>query len=191
MRYFHSLPALTLLLALWLLPGAGRASAQQLAIKGNALSLAAMTPDLGLELVTGENTSLSVSVSGHNKPYGLKSRMLLLQPEFRYWFNGRPLIREYVGIGALAASYDTTVSSQVYSGNAIALGITGGYVFGLGPRLSLELSAGVGVAVYRQKQYWEHDSYDEYFFGRPTSVNSHGYMLIPIKAAVTLIYIIR
>lgn len=155
------------------------------------LSWAAMTPDIGLELVTGENTSVGFSVFGHKNPYGLKSKLVVLQPEFRYWFNGRPLIREYVGIAAFGASYDMTISSHVYSGNAIGLGLSGGYVFSLGSRLSLELSAGTGIAIFRQKQYWEDDNYDAYFFGKASAVNSTGYKLFPVKAAVTLIYILR
>ena len=192
MRHFRTLPALSVVIvSLWLFLGSGVASAQQIAVKTNLLSWAAMTPDIGLELVTGENTSVGFSVFGHKNPYGLKSKLVVVQPEFRYWFNGRPLIREYIGIAAFAASYDMTISSHVYSGNAIGLGFSGGYVFSLGPRLGLELSAGTGIAVFRQKQYWVDDNYDAYFFGKTSTVNSKGYKLFPVKAAVTLIYIIR
>lgn len=179
------------LCALGLMVRSNTAAAQQIAVKTNLLGWAAMTPDLGMELITGEKTSLALSVFGHSRPYGQDSRLFVLQPELRYWFNGRPLTREYIGISAFASSYDMTVSSHVFAGNALAAGFSGGYVFNLGRRWNLELSAGTGIALFRQKQYWEDDNYDEYFLSGPSQVNSWGYKLFPVKLAVSMIYIIR
>ena len=172
------------------------AGAQRLAIKTNALALAAMTPDLGLEVVVGERTSVAFSAFGHYRPYGLDSRLLVLQPEFRFWFNGRPLTREYVGLTAFAASYDMKLPTgadraNVFRGDAIAVGVTGGYVFNLGKRWNFELSGGTGVLVFRQKQYFNGDSYEDYFAGESTVPNSWGYKLFPVKLAATFIYIIK
>lgn len=168
-----------------------KATAQQVAVKANALSWALATPDIGLEVITGEHTSVAMSVFGHYRPYGFNSKMAVLQPEFRYWFSGRPLTREYIGVIALGAFYDTLLAGQYYKGNAIALGISGGYIFNLGKRWGLELSGGTGVLVFSQKHYWEGDQYDQYFFGENTRPNSWGYKLFPLKLAVTFIYIIR
>lgn len=189
--HFSTHIRLTILLGLCLFLFAEKAHSQQVALKTNLLSLAALTPDIGLELVTGEHTSVAVSAFGHIRPYGIESRMAVVQPEFRYWFNGRPLTREYIGLAAFASAYDMTIGGHVYAGNAIAAGISGGYVFNLSRRCGLELSAGTGVLVFRQKLYREGDRYDEYFQGKTSTANSRGYKLFPVKAAVTFIYIIK
>ena len=81
--------------------GQNDAHAQQVGIKTNALMWAAATPNLGCEVVVGEHSSIDLSTFGHINPYGLDSRILAFQPEFRYWFNGRPMIREYIGISTI------------------------------------------------------------------------------------------
>lgn len=189
--HFSTHIRLTILLGLCLFLSVGKAQAQQVAVKTNLLSLAAMTPDLGLELVTGEHTSVAISAFGHIRPYGMTSRLAVIQPEFRYWFNGRPLTREYIGVAAFGAAYDMTVAGHVYAGNAIAAGVSGGYVFNLSRRWGLDISAGTGILVFRQKLYREGDRYDEYFQGETTLTNSTGYKIFPVKAAVTFIYIIK
>ena len=40
--------------------------------------------------------------------------MIGLLPEYRYWFNGRPMTREFVGIAALGVSYDITWGDRIY-----------------------------------------------------------------------------
>ncbi len=179
-----------------------RADGQVLAVKTNALMWAGATPNLGLEMVTGEHTSIDLSGFGHKNPYGLKSRMISLQPEFRYWFNGRPMVREFVGITALFTTYDMTLPQnifgkdaknspmQVNDGDSIGLGITGGYVFELGKRFNLELSCGFGAVYYRQKQY-PADSGDNYGTDNSQGPNSRGYKLIPIDLGVTFTYILK
>ena len=50
--------------------------------------------------------------------YGNKAKMIGLLPEYRYWFNGRPMTREFVGIAALGVSYDITWGDRIYQGDA-------------------------------------------------------------------------
>lgn len=164
---------------------------QNVAIKTNALFLAASTPDLGVELITGEHTSLALSVFGNYKPYTLNCKLIALQPEFRYWFNGRPLTREYIGCSVAGVMYDTGISKHVYRGNALSAGITGGYVWSLGKRWSFELSAGFGFLFFKQKQYYKGDNYDDSFVGELTQSNNWGYKLFPSKLGATFIYIIK
>lgn len=168
------------------------ARAQIVAVKTNALSWVACTPDLGFEFITGEHTSFALSAFGHYNPYGAwKSKMVTLQPEFRYWFNGRPLTREFIGATAAISTYDTQIARNVYRGDAIALGLTGGYVFSLGKRWGFELSGGVGVLLFRHKQYNQGDNYDDYFVQEATKVNNWGYKLFPVKLNAGFIYIIK
>ena len=168
-----------------------KVSAQQFAIKTNLLFDVAMTPDIGVEFVTGEHTSMAVSVFGHWKPWGMQSKLIAVQPEFRYWFNGRPLVREYIGATIFGAAYDIALGGNVYQGDALNFGLTGGYVFPLGKRVNIELSGGFGVLIFKQKKYLQSDHYDEYFVGSATRTNANGYKLFPAKLGVTFIYIIK
>ncbi len=182
--------------ALALLGISREAGAQRLAVKTNAFGWLSANPDMGLELVTGEKTSVSLSVAGHPGRWTPGYGLFVLRPEFRYWFNGRPLTREYVGVGAFATSYDIAIperqgQANVFRGDGLALGLTGGYVFSLGKRLSFELGGGTGLLLFRQKQYFDTDSYEAYFVEERSKSNTWGYKLFPVKLDATLIYIIR
>lgn len=168
------------------------ARAQLFAVKTNAASWLACTPDIGFEVIAGEHVSVALSAFGHYKPYGVwDSKMIAVQPEFRYWFNGRPLTREYIGASAALVTYDTQMFRHTYRGNAVSLGVTGGYVFSLGKHWAFELSAGVGVLLFRHKQFITGDDYDEYFHQQVTEPNNWGYKLFPSKLNASFIYIIR
>lgn len=103
------------------------------------------------------------------------------------------------------ADYDLTNADKstgmryVYDGNAISLGIVGGYSFILGKKNSkdkvnrwrLELCGGFSFLGFLQKRYNINDSYDDYFVGEPVKANSWGYKLFPAKLGVTFTYIIK
>ena len=171
-----------------LMNSAGNAHAQQLGIKTNALQWAAMTPNLGCEFVVLEHSSVDVSMFGHYKPYGLDSKLFAVQPEYRYWFNGRPMIREFVGVSLMGATYDVTVRDRVYDGIAASVGITGGYAFLIGNRWRLELCGGVGLLFFTQKQYYRND---DYYLDKTIPADSWGYKLFPSKLGVSFTYIIK
>lgn len=183
MRYFRILVISLFLLLLSFY----RSEAQQIAVKTDALKWLALTPNAGVEIVTGEHGSVDLSLFGHSNPYGLASKMFSFQPEYRYWFNGRPMIREYIGAAALLTTYDSTFARRVYNGDAAGLGITGGYIFSLGKRWNLDLSAGFGVLYFHQKQYYINDNYDDFF----AEANAWGYKLFPVRIGVTFSYIIK
>ena len=175
--------------ALLLLSFSQKMAGQRVAVKTNALSWLALSPDIGVEVVTGEKTSVALSVFG--QPFIKDVRFAVIHPEFRYWFNGRPLTREYIGISSFVTSYDMHISNRYFAGDGVSLGVTGGYVFTLGRRWSFELSAGTGILFFRQKNFQEEDRYDEYFYNATTLPNSWGYKLFPAKLAATFIYIIK
>lgn len=177
--------------ALFFFVSGQEAKAQQVGVKTNALMWLAMTPNAGCEVVIGEHSSLDLSVFGHYKPYGMQSELLAFQPEFRYWFNGRPMIREYVGVTALITTYDIGLGKRVYDGDAAGLGITGGYAFMLSKRWNLELSGGFGLIGFHQKQYHRDDNYDDYFVDEAVKANAWGYKLFPMKLGVSFSYIIK
>ena len=97
--------------------------AQKIAVKTDALMLAAMTPNVGGELIVGERTSVCLSGFANSKPWGKDIKMVGVIPELRYWFNGRPLIRQYIGIAALGTHYDITWEEDMYQGDALGAGI--------------------------------------------------------------------
>lgn len=180
----------SLLAAIMMCCNSHNARAQQLAIKTNALSFAAGTPTIGLEGVVGEKLSLGVSFMGHYKPYGFRSKFLACSPELRYWFAGRALTREFIGVTVSAAAYNSTIKNYVYDGYSLVVGLTGGYAFNIGKRWNLELSAGLGVAGYMHKRYGVNDHYEAYRGGEAGKMNSWGYKLIPVGLGVTFTYII-
>ena len=144
--------------------------AQQLAVKTNGLMLAAMAPNIGCEFVVGERSSIDISAFGAVNIYGNKAKMIGLLPEYRYWFNGRPMTREFVGIAALGVSYDITWGDRIYQGDAAG--------------------AGFGAVYFKQKQYYKNDNIEDYTDGT-AQANANGYKLLPIKIGVSISYIFK
>lgn len=184
------------------------ARAQQFGVKTNALMWGVATPNAGVEIVVGERSSLDLSafykpVLNPDKGVFFNSNIIGFQPEYRYWFNGRPMTREFIGVSAMFADYALTSADSatnmryVYDGNAVSLGIVGGYSFILGKkndevkRWRLELCGGFSVLGFLQKRYGVNDNYDDYFIGEPVKANSWGYKLFPAKLGVTFTYIIK
>lgn len=165
--------------------GLTQSQAQLLALKTDALLDCAMTPNLGFELVTGEKTSLNASVFGNYKPWGLDMKMVGILPEFRYWFNGRPLVREFIGLSALGVTYDMTWGKEKYKGDAAGVGITFGYAFYLSPHWCLECHAGLGAVYYSHKHHYIED------YKVKDLYNANGYALVPYKVGVSFTYIIK
>lgn len=174
-----------------MLVAAHTVSGQLIAVKTNVLMLAALTPNLSCEMVVGEHSSIDLSLLGHYNPYSTDSRLIAFQPEYRYWFNGRPMVREFIGLAALGAMYNMTWNQTVYDGNAIGAGITAGYSLILGKRLNLEFYGGFGAVYFQQNQYNINDNFEDSFTGSSRQANARGYKLLPIKIGITLSYIIK
>lgn len=166
------------------LAGAERVDAQTFAVKANAALYAAATPNIGFEIVSGGRTSVDLMLAGHYNPYGIGSRMIDLQGQFKYWIGGRPLVREYIGVIASAFSYDYTRKRKVHEGNAACIGVTAGYVLPLNRRWGVEFSAGVGVYAYHERKFPSGTAAPAY--AGPVSLS-----VLPANLGVTFIYIIR
>ncbi len=165
--------------------GGNRMYAQLLALKTDALMDCAMTPNLNIELVTGGKTSINATVFGNYKPWKKEVKMVGVMPEFRYWFNGRPLTREFIGLSALGACYDITWGGERYKGDAAGVGLTFGYAFYLSRHWTLECHGGLGAVYYTHTHSYVKDHYAENVH------NAHGYSLIPYKIGVSFVYIIK
>lgn len=173
--------------AMWLCLLSVEAAGQRIAVKANALSWLVTSPDIGAELVIGEKTSIGLSVFG--QPFWKDYSFVAVQPEFRYWFNGRPLTRAYVGVSSFFTSYNMhmNLASRYHEGDGLAMGLSGGYVFNLGRRWGFEISGGTALFLYRQKSYSEADKAN----GVTSQPLEWGYSIIPSKLAATFIFIIE
>jgi len=166
--------------------------AQKVAVGSNVLMDALMIPNLGVDVVVGERSVAGVHGFGTYRPWGKDVRLLGVQPEYRYFFSGRPMNSFFVGAGGLAISYDITWSGKVYDGYAVGGGLTFGYVMPLSHRVNLEFHSGFGAIFYFHKEYFEGDFYDTDFAtaGR-IRTNAQGYTLLPTSFGVSLTYILK
>jgi hypothetical protein len=166
--------------------------AQKVAISSNMLMDALMIPNAGAEVVVGERSVVGLHVFGSYHPWGQKVQMLGLQPEYRYFFSGRPMNSFFVGVGTMAVAYDITWSGKVYNGNALGAGLIFGYVLPLSHRVNLDFYSGFGMIAYSHKEYFKGDYYDSDHttagFHRP---NALGYTLLPTRIGVSITYMLR
>ena len=179
------------LCAMLLCLGTGHVQAQNVAVKSNGLMWLAMMPNAGCEVVVGERSTVDLSLFGAMNIWGNKAKILGFQPEYRYWFNGRPMTREYVGLGAIGATYDITWGNKVYQGDAGGLGLTFGYVMNFGKRLNVEFYGGCGLLYFQQKQYYKNDSFDDYTGSGAAQANANGYKIMPTKLGASVTWIIK
>ena len=171
--------------------GQPKVHAQQVAIKTNGLMWLAMMPNAACEFVAGERSTVDLSVFGAVNIYGKEAKILGVAPEYRYWFNGRPMTREYVGIAAMGTTYDITWGRKVYQGDAGGLGLTLGYVMNLSKRLNVEFTGGCGLVYFQQKQYYVNDSFDDYIGAGGVQANANGYKILPLKLGVSVTWILK
>ncbi|MCC8088894.1 MAG: DUF3575 domain-containing protein [Rikenellaceae bacterium] len=161
------------------------------ALKTNFLYWATTTPNLAIEIGTGNKTTLDIV--GTYNPWEFKDnkkmKHWLVQPEFRWWlcerFNGH-----FFGAHGHYAEYNFGgirqfgMSHRRYEGNLYGGGISYGYQWVLGRRLNLEATIGVGYAHLRYKKYECGDCGE--FLGR-----EHKNYFGPTKAGITLVYFIK
>jgi hypothetical protein len=161
-------------------------SAQMVAVITDAVKDLMLTPNVGVDLVVGEKYTLGAEVAFNRNPWGIQMQMTSVTPEFRYWFNGRPLTRQYVGIVANMTGYKLAWKN-VHHGDAIGLGISFGHVWTLTQRWNIDLTGSLGVIGYREKFYRDYDDFADY----GERANARGYALLPIKLGVSVVYVIR
>lgn len=168
-----------------------QASAQRLAVNTDVAMDLLMTPSVGVEMTVGNRSTLGLNVTGNYKPWGKDMKMLALQPEYRYYFSGRPVHSLFVGIGAAAAAYNLTLKGKVYDGVSYGGGITFGYVMNITRRLGIDFHAGFAALAYSRKEYYVGDNYNDYIVDGRNKPNSHGYDLMPSRIGVSLTYILK
>ena len=167
------------------------ANAQKMAVNTDLLMDLAMSPNIGVEITTGNKTTLGLNILGNSKPWGQDMKLIEALPEFRYYFSGRPMYSFFVGLGASVGFYDYTRKGKVYDGMHYGGGLTFGYVHKLGKRLNLDAHAGFGIIGYKRKEYYVGDNYDaDYTTDGELRTNATGYYLMPTRFGVSLTYIL-
>ena len=161
-------------------------SAQMVALRSDALKDVMMTPSMGLDFVVGEKYTLGAEVAFNHHPWGIQMQMTSVTPEFRYWYNGRPFTRQYVGVVACLTGYNLAWDN-IHHGDAWGIGISFGHVMTLTQRWNLDFAASLGTIGYREKFYYKNDNFTDY----GERANSRGYVLLPIRLGVSVIYVIR
>jgi hypothetical protein len=170
------------------------ADAQMLALKTNAAGYAAFAPNLCAELVTGNKTSFSLSAIGAIHSFGMDMFAFGAMPEFRYWFHGRPMTREFIGVGVLGATYKLKTTDQghrkIYKGNVGGFGLTFGYVWVLGQkqRWNMELHGGLGMYRYNQQARYGGEMNEVDW--TDTRYKEKGWVVLPYNVGLSFSYIL-
>lgn len=155
-----------------------------LALKTNMLYYAALLPNLELEWLI--NNRWSVALEGnfaswgsykHEKSY----RLYVIDSEVRRWFKPRnPWHGMYAGLIAGGGWYDLENGNPGYYGEGLMTGLSLGYMWPIGRRLSLEAEIGAGYIYTRYKEYEALDGHHLYM--RTKTLNYFG----PIKAKLSI-----
>lgn len=149
------------MLNLFLFQGTSKLLAQELVLKSNLLYDLTGTIDLGGEYVCGASNTVSLHVSYNpwecddNK----KMKLLLVQPEFRWWKNA-PFMGLFTGVQASFAQYNmggttpfTTIRNNRYQGTSFGGGVTMGYHWMLGNLWNLEVGLSFGYLYFDYNKY--------------------------------------
>lgn len=175
----------TTLLAMSLAAIGTTAHAQRIGLKTNVLYWATATPNFGLEFRLNRHITLNLDAAYNRlKVSDLNSRGEMGNVEMRYWFSARPQAGHFMGIIGTAANYNILLNDTRHTGDAFGGGLTYGYAV-LGKRWSLETSIGAGTLHLREKRY------DETKETAPETPNRRQWVFAPLKAGVTLVYIIK
>lgn len=168
--------------------------AQMVSVNTDVAMDALMAPNIGFEMVIGERSTIGLNALYTSNPWWAEDpiKATFLQPEYRYYFSGRPMAKWFVGVGVIAGVYDVTWKDKVYDGYGGGAGLTFGYVLNLGKRLNIDFHSGFGAFTYRQKEYFVGDNYDiDYTLDGAQRANASGYFLLPTRFGISVTYILK
>ena len=172
------------------------ASAQNVAVKTNALYWATTTPNIGVEVSVAKQHSLQLF-------YGLNPwkqsggdqtslRHWLLMPEYRYWFCesfngwfvGAHLMGGQFNVGGVDLPFGLmpTLENRRYEGWYAGGGVTAGYQWVLSRHWNIEASLGVG---------YDYIKYDKFRCGEcgERLKSGHTNYIGPTKLALSVMYV--
>ena len=152
-------------------PGTASVSARheplyRLAIKTNLLYDAVGMPSLEAEYRIDDRWS--VNLEGEvawwsKKPRHRYYQIATISPEARYWFKTRqPWHGHYLGVFVGGSWYNLENGARGYKGDFWMVGLSYGYMFPLGRRLSLETGLGIGFLHTKYEEYLPIDGHYVY-----------------------------
>lgn len=127
--------------------------AQSFSVNADVAKWLLQTYNVGAEMTVGNRTTMGIEVFGNNKPYFHKDMKTYgVAPELRYYFSGRPMYHHFIGLSALAMTYDVDWKDRNHRGDAVGGGLTFGYVVPLSSRLTLDAHAGLGLVFIMRRR---------------------------------------
>lgn len=168
--------------------------AQSFSVNADVAKWLLQTYNVGAEMTVGNRTTMGIEVFGNNKPYFHKDMKTYgVAPELRYYFSGRPMYHHFIGLSALAMTYDVDWKDRSHRGDAVGGGLTFGYVVPLSSRLTLDAHAGLGLVFYHEKTKFTDADRPALHQpnGNDASEAHSDYQILPTKIGITLSYIIR
>ncbi|MFR9611862.1 MAG: DUF3575 domain-containing protein [Rikenellaceae bacterium] len=162
-----------------------------IAIKTNLAQWGVGVSNIGLEVLLKKNISIDVPLTF--SPYTIsddwKLRLLILQPEARYWLNGSCFAGHFVGLHAHAGYFNVAVDSKNrYQNNdnepLWGFGIGYGYALSLMKNLNIEFNIGAGYANLKYDIYYNVDN------GAKFDYDTRDYWGIT-RAGISISYIIN
>lgn len=138
--------------------GAHTAKAQGIAIRTNFAEWAAQAPNMGVDLVFNESTSLSISMVGTaGASYIKDAKIIRGEIEYRYWLSHQPYENFFFGLQFMPTYYNLKLKhgknkveprQVVHNGVAAPVGFNFGYCWPLNSRFNLEACYGAGWYFY-------------------------------------------
>lgn len=194
----------TLLLAglLCLFGGAGKMSAQEVAIKTNLLHDVTLTPNLGVEIGMAPHWTFDLSADANDwalKYDGEKRywKRWTVIPEFRYWFCQK-FQGNFIGLHLIGGQFNVgnigflpnflnnrfkDLKDERWKGWGVGAGISYGHSWVLSTHWNIEAEIGIG---------WIYSRYDRYLADKPSvkiqNDKVHNYVG-PTRLAVNLEYV--
>ncbi len=160
-----------------------KASAQDVALKTNALYWCTTTINASVEFAT--SNKFTVELAGAYNPWTFKDdkklRFWLAQPEVKYWFCEK-FEGHFVGMHLHGAQFFGGFNKKRYDGYLAGFGFSYGYDWILSPHWNLEAEIGIG---YAHLWYDESDRIPCLKNKTPKHKNYVG----PTKAALSIVYI--
>lgn len=156
----------------------------RMALKTNMLYDAVLMPNLEIEWLF--NDRWSVALEGNVAWWGKYSRnksyrIAVIDSELRRWIKPRaPWHGMFIGLFAGGGWYDLLHGSPGYYGYGIMSGMSLGYMWPIGKRLSLEAGIGAGYLHTRIKEYQPYEGH--HLYQRTRSLNYFG----PLKLKLSL-----
>lgn len=170
--------------------------AQTFALKTDLVKWGTASFNIEPEVKVGPKSTLALALSWNPFTFSdnKKWRHIWIQPEYRYWFCA-PFGGHFIGVHPIYSHYNAgnvqftfglfdELKDYRFQGDLFGAGIGYGYHWILSNRWSIEAEIGIGAV------YTSFDKYECATCGDKIG-SDHKVRLMPTKAAVSLIYIIK